>query len=208
MAYHQGGLSSGQFVIRMVCHPDCFSSGQLVNRMVCHQDGLSSGQSVIRMAYHQGGLSSGWSQCHLYAPQWLAGPPITRGVRLKAHDAPPPPPPNRPPSPKPPSQVPTTFCISPQIYRYANDKKNRIPEEACCLIKIPFHSAGYSQAKALRVLIHLQMHKREEWKTPERRMHTKVCLFYFVFIVNLHELTLSTMVLTVLTSLWSVAWVN
>ena len=101
MAYHQDSWSSGWPIIRVVCHQDSLSSEWSVIRIVSHQDSLSSEWSVIRMAYHQGGLSSGWSQCHLYAPQWLAGPPITRGVRLKAHDAPPP-----PTQPSPLSQTP------------------------------------------------------------------------------------------------------
>ena len=56
MVSHQGGLSSGQSVIRVVSH-----QGGLLSVISCYQGGLSSGWSVIRVVSHQGSLSSGWS---------------------------------------------------------------------------------------------------------------------------------------------------
>ena len=54
MVRHQGGLSVGWLLIRVVFH-----QGSL--RVICHQGGLSSGGLSSGRSYHEGGCSLGWS---------------------------------------------------------------------------------------------------------------------------------------------------
>ena len=73
MVPHQGGLSQGWSLIRVVYHqggPSSVwsswhqggpSSGWSVTREVPHQGGLSPGWSFISVVTCQGGISSGWS---------------------------------------------------------------------------------------------------------------------------------------------------
>ena len=74
MVCHQGGLSSGWSIIRVVSHHGGLSSGWSLIWVVSHlgsfhqvvahqcglQDGLSSGWSVVWVVFHEDGLSSGW----------------------------------------------------------------------------------------------------------------------------------------------------
>ena len=88
---HQGDVSSGWAVIKLVSHKgglsfSGFSTGWSFIRMVSDQVSLSSGCFFIRMVAHQGGLSSGWSVIMVVAHQggrssWFPLCPLRRRVR-------------------------------------------------------------------------------------------------------------------------------
>ena len=56
---HQGGLSSGWSLVKVVSHQGGLLSRWSLIKVVSCQGGLSSGWSPIRVVSHQGGLLSG-----------------------------------------------------------------------------------------------------------------------------------------------------
>ena len=66
---HQGGLSLGSPLIRVVSHWGLLTSGWSVIGVTSHQGGLSLGSPLIRVVCHWGHLSSGWSVIGVFSHQ-------------------------------------------------------------------------------------------------------------------------------------------